>query len=206
MYEASTTIMVGQNRGLIQNPSEVSSLEQITETMAQAVVTRPIVEDVIQQLNLQIPPQDLAGSLRAMKVSNTQFIKVTYTDASPQKAQLIVNAVGEEFSETVAQLQGNAAAATADAYQQPGGGTGEVVVLPPTTPIITATVWEYAEVPGAPVRPDPKRDGLFALALGLMLGVGLAFLLEHLTTSDKWSSLDEVEPISGVPIIGVIPK
>ncbi|MCA3748410.1 MAG: capsular biosynthesis protein, partial [Rubrobacter sp.] len=68
---------------------------------------------------------------------------------------------------------------------------------------ITATVWEEAVVPETPVSPDPLLNGLVALALGLLLGLGLAFLLEYL--DDSWESPEEVERVSGVPVFGVIP-
>jgi uncharacterized protein involved in exopolysaccharide biosynthesis len=40
-----------------------------------------------------------------------------------------------------------------------------------------------ADVPKAPEDPDPLRNAFGALLIGLMLGIGLAFLLEyqHLT-------------------------
>ena len=69
---------------------------------------------------------------------------------------------------------------------------------------LTATVWERATVPSTPVRPDPVRNGLLALGLGLMLGMGLVFLLEHL--DDSWRSPEEVERVSGIPTFGVIPN
>jgi len=53
------------------------------------------------------------------------------------------------------------------------------------------------------VSPDPLLNGLVALALGLLLGLGLAFLLEYL--DDSWESPEEVERVSGVPTFGVIP-
>ncbi len=54
------------------------------------------------------------------------------------------------------------------------------------------------------MSPNPLRDGLLALILGAMLGVGLAFLLEQL--DDRWRSPEEVERICGVPAFGVIPE
>jgi capsular exopolysaccharide synthesis family protein len=68
---------------------------------------------------------------------------------------------------------------------------------------VTATVWEPAVVSDEPASPDFKRNVLLALILGLMFGVGLAFLREYL--DDSWSSPEEVEQISGVSTYGVIP-
>jgi hypothetical protein len=45
---------------------------------------------------------------------------------------------------------------------------------------ITATVWEQAAILSSPVSPHLKRNVLFTLAMGLMLGVGLAFLVDYL--------------------------
>ena len=69
---------------------------------------------------------------------------------------------------------------------------------------ITATVWEPATLPGTPISPDPIRNSIIALVLGSILGVVLAFLLEYV--SDSWNSRDEVEEVSGVPTLGVVPK
>jgi capsular polysaccharide biosynthesis protein len=68
---------------------------------------------------------------------------------------------------------------------------------------ITVTVWERATVPNSPVAPDPVQNSLLALGLGLMLGIGLALLLEYL--DDSWRSPEEVEQVSGIPTFGVIP-
>jgi len=58
--------------------------------------------------------------------------------------------------------------------------------------------------PNVPVSPNPTRYVLLALAAGLMLGVGLSFLLEEL--DESWRSATEVERVSGVPTFGVIPE
>ena len=53
-----------------------------------------------------------------------------------------------------------------------------------------------AGVPTTPENPDPLRNGLGALVIGLMLGVGLAFLLEYLYLSGLRSP-EKVEQVSG---------
>lgn len=61
-----------------------------------------------------------------------------------------------------------------------------------------------ATVPTSPVEPQPVRSGLLAMGVGLLLGVGLAFLLDHLDDSVKTKDdLDRVAP--NVPVIGLIP-
>jgi len=56
-----------------------------------------------------------------------------------------------------------------------------------------------------PIRPTPRRNAIVALAVGLMLGVGLAFLREYL--DDSLKGKEDVERVAlGVPVVGLIPE
>jgi len=57
--------------------------------------------------------------------------------------------------------------------------------------------------PGDKVSPRPTRNGILALFLGLILGVGLAFLVEYL--DDTLRSREDFEKYYGAAIIGEIP-
>ncbi|MGH8986450.1 MAG: polysaccharide biosynthesis tyrosine autokinase, partial [Acidimicrobiia bacterium] len=62
-----------------------------------------------------------------------------------------------------------------------------------------------ADTPSSPVEPKPVRNGLIALALGLVLGVGLAFLRDYL--DDTIKSKDDLQQAGdGITVIGVIPR
>ncbi len=66
------------------------------------------------------------------------------------------------------------------------------------------SVVERAETPLFPFKPDLVRNAALALFLGLMLGVGLAFLIEHFDDSIRFP--DEIERFTGASLMGVIPK
>ena len=62
-----------------------------------------------------------------------------------------------------------------------------------------------AGVPSTPVEPKPERAGLIALAFGLLLGIGLAFLREYL--DDTIKTKEDLERASGgVTVLGMIPS
>lgn len=178
-YEASVRILIGQDSGIAENPGAAQGLQDLTQTMAQAVRTRSMAEEVIQELELSTTPERLLSRITANQVEGTQFIRVTYRNPDRDRAQAVVNAVGDAFSERISDVSPDASA-------------------------VTATVWERAAVPLQPVSPNPLRNALLALMAGTMLGVGLAFLLEYL--DDSWRSPDEAEQVSGVPTFGVIPR
>lgn len=61
-----------------------------------------------------------------------------------------------------------------------------------------------AAVPSAPFKPTPKRNGILGVAVGLLLGVALAFAFEHFDDSIK--SKEDLERTSrGLPVLGQIP-
>ncbi len=61
-----------------------------------------------------------------------------------------------------------------------------------------------AVAPGSPVRPTPAKNGVIALIAGLMLGVGLAFLVDYLDDSVKTKD-DLTQASSGLAVLGLIP-
>ncbi len=179
-YEASIKILVGQKQGSEvagSLGSDVQGLQQLALTMADLINTRPVAEAVIRQLDLRMSTEDLLENLSVEQVSNTQSIQVSYRDTSPTRVRDIANAIGATFSDRISEVS-------------------------PSANAITATVWEPAVTPEEPVSPNPVRDGVLALLVGLMFGVGLAFLLENL--DDSWQSPEEVEQVSGVPTFGII--
>jgi capsular exopolysaccharide synthesis family protein len=67
-----------------------------------------------------------------------------------------------------------------------------------------ATIWQSAEPQRAPAKPKVPLNLALGGVLGLMFGLGLAFLLEYMDTTVK--SLDDVERFLGVPVLAVVPK
>lgn len=56
----------------------------------------------------------------------------------------------------------------------------------------------------AKVQPKPSRNGVLGLVLGLVLGVGLAFLRDTLDTRIR--SSNEIEQALGLPLLGRVPE
>jgi capsular exopolysaccharide synthesis family protein len=76
-----------------------------------------------------------------------------------------------------------------------------VLLKMPRTPI---TLHERPKKAKAPAYPNVTLNLLLGAGVGLIFGIGIAFLLEHLDTSVK--SLEDVERYLQVPVLAVIPK
>lgn len=183
VYEASARLLVGQEppKSEQQLPlvGNVEGLQQLAQTMVAVIPSRPVAEEVIKEEDLNTTPQAFLKNLTVEQFESTQVIELSYRSTNPREAQRVVNAVSDISSERISEVSAGSAN-------------------------IRVEVWEYAVVPGAAVSPNPPRSAALALAVGLMLGVGLAFLLEHL--DDSWRSAEEVEGVSGVPTFGSIPE
>lgn len=177
MYQASIKVLVGQGQGLTPESNEVIGLQQLTQSMAELAYTRTVADAVIQDLDLQTTPDQFLAGMTVEQVGETQVIEISYTDSDPERAGQIANTIGERFSAQVSEVSSNANS-------------------------ITAVTWEEASVPSSPISPNLLRNGLLALVLGLMLGVGLAFLLEYL--DDSWRSPEEAMQVSGVPTFAAV--
>lgn len=65
------------------------------------------------------------------------------------------------------------------------------------------SVVDRAQVPGSRFKPNLARNLAFALLGGLLLGVLLAFAIEHF--DDTVHSTDEMEKIFNLPVLGTVP-
>src|SRR5215203_2157817 len=159
MYQASTKILVGQEPGALGTPQgnvwTPDLINQLTKTLVEGARSRPLAEDAIGQLGWEMSPDAFLGNVTAEQVASTQFINVSYQDTSPERTQQAANAIGDAFSRWVSEIN-------------------------PSSVNIYATVVEEAQMPQAPVSPKPFRNGLVGLGVGLILGVGIAILLEYL--------------------------
>lgn len=67
-----------------------------------------------------------------------------------------------------------------------------------------AQVVRQAEQPRDPVEPKPLRTGALALVVGLLLGLGAAFLLDYLDDSIRTTE-DLEHATGGLPVLAVVP-
>lgn len=63
---------------------------------------------------------------------------------------------------------------------------------------------DEARLPNSPVEPNVRKSAFVGFALGVMLALGLAFLIEFLDRSIK--SQDDIEGVIGLPFLGMVPS
>lgn len=147
-----------------------------------AIVDSPgVLEPVIDSLELRTTPSLLAGRVTATAPPNTVLINVSVTDADPEQAALIANAVSDSFAKEITRLETPA-----------GGGSA------PVKPSVT----KPAVAPLAPVSPRTNLNLALGALLGLLLGVGIAVLRHVLDTSV--TSTEELTEAAGATLLGTV--
>ena len=178
VYEASTKVFVGKEESddAAYNSSDINMYQQLLQTYAQAIQTKDLVNRAISGLNYdKLEASSVVNSLTVTPISSTQILQIKYQSKNPEEARDVLKSVTDEFIVTAKELVPN----------------GNVRVI------------EEVELPENPVSPNKKMNIAIAFLLGLMVSVGLVFLLEYLDNTYK--NKDQLEKDLGIPVLGAIP-
>jgi capsular exopolysaccharide synthesis family protein len=187
MYEAQTTIVVGQGHGLV-SPANANAIQPFSATMTELIKSTIVARDVINDLHLSMTPEQLLGSVSVSFNPESAALSVSVVNHVPARAQAIAASLGANFSRLVEQRLGKGTPASAGN---------------PATPPLTASVWDPAHLIPGKVEPKPTRNLLVAGILGLVLGLLGAFLRDYFDRTLR--TVDEIERAFGVTVIGQIP-
>ena len=178
IYQAQTQILVNQN-----NSSEGVYSWQTTETDLRlintynVIITSPVIlTPVIDTLNLNYTPSQLTQQISISNQNDSKVVTITVENSNPSEAVEISNTVAKVFKEQIPQLM----------------NVDNISIL---------SAAKLSENP-IPVKPNKILNITIGGLIGIMLGVGLAFLLELLDMSVK--SERDVEEYLGLPVIGMV--
>lgn len=223
------TSYTGVARILVENPSSTlnvatgANLDNATpddreiQTLASFVVTPEVGARALATLGWKGTPQDYADKIMVEPDIAANVISVVAAQPTADAASKLANAYAQGFvawrreSQLATVKEALDLVETQLANATPGSLTAQTlqerqrqldVILALTTGGLQ--VGEAAQPPLAPSSPRPKRNAALALAAGLLLGVGLAFLRESLDVN--LHSADEVGALTTLPLIATIPE
>ena len=187
-YASTTEALVSPkqvlNNANSNDPSQTPNLDQLVATYVSLVDTDPVRQRLASS-GVPRSAGELRGHILAVRLPNTTLIDVTVTDRDPAvallAAQNVVPAVNQSLDELQSKVPGSNQNSHLDA------------LVP----------WEVpTDRPASAISPNVTRNVLIALAAGLVLGVGLAFLLERLDTTIRTEA--DVRLKLGVPLLGSV--
>lgn len=147
---------------------------------------RELMQQVIDELQLDLTPEELSEKVSATVEPDTVILVTTVRDGDATLAKEIARVHSELFVQYIKELE-----------------------TPPTADesFIKPTITDPATYNGTPVLPNVPLNLIIASLLGLLLGAGLALVRELLDTTVN--SLDHMDEVIDAPVmasVGVDPQ
>ena len=176
-YTANTKVFIGKEntKDVTYNSNDVQMYQKLLKTYAEIILTNDLVNKAIVTNNLNITSEAVLKSLTVTPRADTQILEIEYINTDKALAKDVVNSITNEFITSSKEL----------------------------IPNVNVKIIESVKMPEKPTSPNKKMNIGIAFLLGLMISVGLAFLLEFMDNTFK--TKEQLEQILGIPVIGAIP-
>ncbi|MBY0013615.1 YveK family protein [Paenibacillus typhae] len=186
VFEASTKIIVNQTQQVQSAASELD-LNQINTNIQmintyKEIIKTPAILDVVAKNypEFNTTAEELLKKVNVSSVNNTQVMTLVVRDNSYQRAAELVNAISLVFKQEIPSLFN----------VQNVSILNEAKLNPPVEP--------------GPVEPNVVMNMAIAFIVSLMIGLGIAFLLEYL--DDTLKTEEDIEKYLGLPTIAMITR
>lgn len=176
-YSATAKLyMVSASSESIVNLTDLNLGTSLSEDYEELLKSRPIFEDVIEELDLEYTYEEMLEMASVTTVEDTRILSVTITGPDPKEARKIANSLADKA----------------------------VSSLPKLMDTSTPNVVEYAITPESKSSPSYTKNIMIgALLLTLLV---LAILTFRHVTDDTLKDAEDVEAIFGIMPLTVIPE
>ena len=149
LYTESSQIYILTKTTSVTSLADIQMGAQLTSDFAVLAKSRPVVENVIDDLNLDYTYGELVQQITTENPSGTRILKITISNEDPELAKELANAFADETAERVAYVM------TTDKPK----------------------VVEEAVTPKAPSSPNVIKNTMLGGMLGAVLAMGIIVLL-----------------------------
>lgn len=178
-YESETQLLITQTNGNAdQNftQADIRTNIELINTYNEIIKNARILEPVIELTGVDLTTGQLNKMVTVSTANDSQVIRITVEDNSPDQAVLLANTVAEVFETEIPLIM----------------NVDNVNILSPA---------KVAENP-SPVSPNPVLNMLIAAVVGLVIAIGIAFLFEYLDTTIKTEK--DIEEALELPVLGAV--
>lgn len=178
IYQTSTKILVSQERTEISRLTnqDIQTDLQLINTYVDIIKSPLILDKVIEKLELSISAEALNSKITVEASSKSQVFNILVRDEDPNLAVEVANSTANVFQEEIKKLM----------------------------KVDNVTILSAAIIKSNPVPVEPKTavNMTVAAAAGLIISIGISFLLAFLDTTIK--NEQDIDEQLGVPLLAVI--
>ena len=177
-YEASALMIVNTRQDTTSNVTsdQINSATKLVSTYSIILKSDTVLNQVIENLGLNMDYQQLANRVTVSAVDDTQVMKVTVTSDNPEWAR--------QVCEQITQISPDVILEAVEA--------GSVKVI------------SKASISPEPVSPNVSRNTALGAVAGLVISVGIVFLMVLL--DNKINNEEDVSKYLDLTVVGVIPE
>lgn len=176
MYKSSTSIVLiseaKDNSQLTYN--DVSVNQNLVSTYSEIVKSKRVLSQVINNLKLDYSYGALSNNIEVSSVTGTQIIKITVTDGNSKTAKKVANEIAKVFSKEIPELYN----------------------------ISNVNVLDTAEVASSAYNVNIAKQSTIFLLAGLVLGLGVVFVMYYFDRSVKNAS--QIEDKLKLPVLATV--
>lgn len=173
LYQASSMIYVLGTQG--GESININLSRQLTSDFITLSKSRPVIEDAINRVNLDMTYEEVAGMISVENPTDTSMLKTTVTSADPQLAKSLSNAMSDTLAERIQEVMGKDKPSTV----------------------------EKAIEPKYPVTPNTTKNMIVGGLLGAVLMMGILVLL--FLMDDRIKNQDDVERYLQLNVLASVP-
>ena len=140
------------------------------------IKSRTVLSNVINNLGIDESVSELSKNITVTSVTNTEVIIITVANDNSEDAKLIADETAEVFMKEIQKI-----------YK-----------------LNNVSVIDKAQESDTPFNINYVKDNLIYVAVGLILGLGIAFVMYYFDTTIKTSN--EIEDKLGENVLGAVPK
>ena len=176
MYKSTTSIVLiseaKDNSQLTYN--DVSVNQNLVSTYSEIVKSKRVLGQVINNLNLNYTYGALSDNIEVSSVTGTQIIKITVTDENSKTAMKVANEIGKVFAKEIPELYN----------------------------ISNVNILYTAEVAPSAYNVNVTKQSAISLLAGLVLGLGVVFVMYYFDRSVKNAS--QIEDKLKLPVLATV--
>lgn len=181
VYEAQTTIFIGNPSGVDADTrimiQEFEMTQQLINDYKEILRTRLVAENVVKELNLSIPIEDLGENMIIANIGTTRLFSIGYRDHNPKIAAEVANAYTNQLSIAVTGIVG----------------------------LDNIQIIDEARAPERPIGPSAIIFMIAGSSLGLLLGLGI-MIYKSVSAKKIFQNVEEIEALLGLPILAELPS
>ena len=175
-YSTYTTIALvktnSDNATITQSDIQVN--QNLVNTYSEIVKSKKVLKQVIKELKLDYSVEELSSRISVTSLNDTEIIKISVLDESSKRAYNITNEIAKVFIKEISSI-----------YQ-----------------MNNVSIVDVPEISNKVANNTLIKDLILSIGVGIMLSVGILFVIFYFDDTVKFS--EEFEEEIGVPVVAKV--